>query len=251
MDQYCCSGQYANPNTCKPSYYSSIFKRACPRAYSYAFDDGTSTFTCNAYEYAIIFCPNSNNNGMEKTPEPGPLIAPAIKNRKKGNTTSNSTLQVYVSFVNTFSSDPTFPPPSNFLHRLSDQTFHPSIYTKPNMKKKGQLRFRPTAALPSDLVMSDQMLGKFAIICAEDLIQEILHCYYDNVNLPWIMAQTTDRIDESNIPAVEKGTSVLDWEFAASSNLTVNLAQRGQRKDFKLGMTMLLHKSNRARIEET
>ncbi|XP_076937730.1 pathogenesis-related thaumatin-like protein 3.5 [Bidens hawaiensis] len=62
MDQYCCSGHYANPNTCRPSYYSSIFKRACPRAYSYAFDDCTSTFTCNAYEYVIIFCPNNNNN---------------------------------------------------------------------------------------------------------------------------------------------------------------------------------------------
>ncbi|PWA63461.1 thaumatin [Artemisia annua] len=97
MDQYCCSGQYANPNTCKPSYYSSIFKRACPRAYSYAFDDGTSTFTCNAYEYAIIFCPNSNNNGMEQTPQPGPLITPAMKTRKKGNITSNSMLQVPAS----------------------------------------------------------------------------------------------------------------------------------------------------------
>ncbi|GJS02610.1 thaumatin-like protein 1, partial [Tanacetum coccineum] len=97
MDQYCCSGQYANPNTCKPSYYSSIFKRACPRAYSYAFDDGTSTFTCNAYEYAIIFCPNSNNNGMEQPPQPGPLVTPAMKNGRKGNTTSNAILQVPAS----------------------------------------------------------------------------------------------------------------------------------------------------------
>ncbi|KAL6127464.1 hypothetical protein ACLB2K_070829 [Fragaria x ananassa] len=59
-DQYCCSGQFANPTTCQPSSYSIIFKRACPRAYSYAFDDGTSTFTCKAFEYAIIFCPNGN-----------------------------------------------------------------------------------------------------------------------------------------------------------------------------------------------
>jgi hypothetical protein len=59
-DQYCCSGQFANPTTCQPSYYSTIFKKACPRAYSYAFDDGTSTFTCKAYEYDIIFCPTSN-----------------------------------------------------------------------------------------------------------------------------------------------------------------------------------------------
>lgn len=57
LDQYCCSGEFANPSTCKPSFYSSIFKRACPRAYSYAFDDGTSTFTCKASEYAIVFCP--------------------------------------------------------------------------------------------------------------------------------------------------------------------------------------------------
>ncbi|KDP24773.1 hypothetical protein JCGZ_25173 [Jatropha curcas] len=60
LDQYCCSGEFANPTTCRPSFYSSIFKRACPRAYSYAFDDGTSTFTCKAYDYDIVFCPNAN-----------------------------------------------------------------------------------------------------------------------------------------------------------------------------------------------
>ncbi|XP_074354383.1 pathogenesis-related thaumatin-like protein 3.5 isoform X1 [Apium graveolens] len=60
LDQYCCSGEFANPKTCRPSFYSSFFKRACPRAYSYAFDDGTSTFTCKAFEYSIVFCPNSN-----------------------------------------------------------------------------------------------------------------------------------------------------------------------------------------------
>ena len=57
LDQYCCSGQFANPNTCRPSMYSTIFKRACPKAYSYAFDDGTSTFTCKGIEYTITFCP--------------------------------------------------------------------------------------------------------------------------------------------------------------------------------------------------
>ena len=60
LDQYCCSGQFANPATCQPSNYSTIFKRACPRAYSYAFDDGKSTFTCKAFDYAIFFCPNGN-----------------------------------------------------------------------------------------------------------------------------------------------------------------------------------------------
>ncbi|KAK9732514.1 hypothetical protein RND81_04G004800 [Saponaria officinalis] len=74
LDQYCCSGQFANPTTCKPSYYSSVFKRACPRAYSYAFDDSTSTFTCKAYNYAIVFCPRSSvgtrkpDSGIARTP---------------------------------------------------------------------------------------------------------------------------------------------------------------------------------------
>eukprot|EP00268_Persea_americana_P001115 TRINITY_DN10338_c0_g1_i3.p1 TRINITY_DN10338_c0_g1~~TRINITY_DN10338_c0_g1_i3.p1 ORF type:complete len:293 (+),score=31.55 TRINITY_DN10338_c0_g1_i3:951-1829(+) len=56
-DEYCCSGEYANPNTCRPSSYSIFFKKACPRAYSYAFDDGTSTFTCKAIDYTVTFCP--------------------------------------------------------------------------------------------------------------------------------------------------------------------------------------------------
>ncbi|MED6160728.1 Thaumatin-like protein 1, variant 2 [Stylosanthes scabra] len=56
--QYCCSGAFANPQTCKPSSYSQFFKSACPRAYSYAYDDGTSTFTCASADYLITFCPS-------------------------------------------------------------------------------------------------------------------------------------------------------------------------------------------------
>ncbi|CAL4916095.1 unnamed protein product [Urochloa decumbens] len=57
--QYCCSGEYGNPSTCKPSAYSQFFKAACPRAYSYAYDDATSTFTCAAgsTDYTVTFCP--------------------------------------------------------------------------------------------------------------------------------------------------------------------------------------------------
>ncbi|XP_058090945.1 thaumatin-like protein 1b [Magnolia sinica] len=54
---YCCSGAYATPDTCKPSPYSLLFKHACPRAYSYAYDDSTSTFTCASADYVITFCP--------------------------------------------------------------------------------------------------------------------------------------------------------------------------------------------------
>lgn len=60
--QYCCSGAYGNPNTCKPSAYSEFFKNACPRAYSYAYDDATSTFTCaTSANYAITFCPSTTS----------------------------------------------------------------------------------------------------------------------------------------------------------------------------------------------
>lgn len=82
LDQYCCGGEFANPTTCQPSFYSTIFKRACPRAYSYAFDDGTSIFTCKADDYAIVFCPTAK--GI-KTPD-GAHAATMIPNPGNGET---------------------------------------------------------------------------------------------------------------------------------------------------------------------
>ncbi|KAJ1297991.1 hypothetical protein BS78_01G420500 [Paspalum vaginatum] len=56
--EYCCSGAYANPGTCRPTAYSQVFKSACPKSYSYAYDDPTSTFTCaGGRDYTITFCP--------------------------------------------------------------------------------------------------------------------------------------------------------------------------------------------------
>lgn len=57
--EYCCSGEFNSPATCKPSMYSQVFKSACPKSYSYAYDDETSTFTCTGADYTITFCPNS------------------------------------------------------------------------------------------------------------------------------------------------------------------------------------------------
>lgn len=57
--QYCCSGAYNSPALCKPSVYSEMFKSACPRSYSYAYDDPTSTFTCAGADYTLTFCPSS------------------------------------------------------------------------------------------------------------------------------------------------------------------------------------------------
>ncbi|EAZ45245.1 hypothetical protein OsJ_29888 [Oryza sativa Japonica Group] len=64
QDRYCCAGEYGTPAACRPTAYSAIFKTACPRAYSYAYDDSTSTFTCKAaYDYTIAFClPTSGIN---------------------------------------------------------------------------------------------------------------------------------------------------------------------------------------------
>ncbi|XP_074324645.1 thaumatin-like protein 1b [Apium graveolens] len=57
---YCCSGAFDTPDTCSPSNYSQYFKSWCPQAYSYAYDDVTSTFTCGgASEYIITFCHSS------------------------------------------------------------------------------------------------------------------------------------------------------------------------------------------------
>ncbi|XP_050297163.1 uncharacterized protein LOC126736704 isoform X2 [Anthonomus grandis grandis] len=58
-DVYCCSGTHNTPETCKssdwPTDYPSMFKNACPDAYSYAYDDHKSTFTCSAKQYNINF----------------------------------------------------------------------------------------------------------------------------------------------------------------------------------------------------
>ncbi|KAJ0659881.1 putative Thaumatin family [Helianthus annuus] len=59
---YCCSGAYSTPQTCNPTSFSEYFKTACPTAYSYAYDDGTSTFTCSSSpNYVITFCPTPAN----------------------------------------------------------------------------------------------------------------------------------------------------------------------------------------------
>ncbi len=63
-DQYCCAGAYNSPSTCTPATwpvdYAAYFKQSCPAAYSYAFDDPTSTFTCSgASGYVLTFWPFS------------------------------------------------------------------------------------------------------------------------------------------------------------------------------------------------
>lgn len=58
-DEYCCRGEHGVPETCKstdwPVNYPDFFKTRCPDAYSYAYDDHKSTFTCVANVYVIEF----------------------------------------------------------------------------------------------------------------------------------------------------------------------------------------------------
>jgi hypothetical protein len=56
-DALCCRGAHGTADTCPPFAEARIFKAACPTAYSYAYDDATSTFTCKGEDYAIWFCP--------------------------------------------------------------------------------------------------------------------------------------------------------------------------------------------------
>ncbi|KAL1190215.1 Thaumatin-like protein 1 [Cardamine amara subsp. amara] len=69
--EYCCSGAYATPSTCRPSVYSEMFKTACPRSYSYAYDDATSTFTCAGGDYTVTFCPSSPSQKSTSFSTPG------------------------------------------------------------------------------------------------------------------------------------------------------------------------------------
>ncbi|XP_062210552.1 thaumatin-like protein 1 [Phragmites australis] len=74
--EYCCSGAYANPNTCHPTAYSQVFKTACPKSYSYAYDDPTSTFTCaGGRDYTITFCPIAIPS-LKSSSGPGATTAP-------------------------------------------------------------------------------------------------------------------------------------------------------------------------------
>ncbi|PIA57308.1 hypothetical protein AQUCO_00600209v1 [Aquilegia coerulea] len=102
--EYCCSGAFNTPTTCKPSVYSVMFKTACPRSYSYAYDDATSTFTCTGADYIITFCPSYGNSQKSSTDPPprttepttddagnvGTTTGPQVVPNEMGSSTTNS-----------------------------------------------------------------------------------------------------------------------------------------------------------------
>jgi hypothetical protein len=66
--QYCCTGKYNSPSSCSPSYYSTQAKMVCPDAYSYAYDDSTSTFGIpSGGGFEIVFCPTGRSTTILRT----------------------------------------------------------------------------------------------------------------------------------------------------------------------------------------
>ncbi|CAJ2503767.1 Uu.00g111610.m01.CDS01 [Anthostomella pinea] len=64
----CCTGKYNDPNVCGPSQYSKNAKAMCPDAYSYAFDDQTSTFIIpSGGGFEIVFCPEGRSTNILAT----------------------------------------------------------------------------------------------------------------------------------------------------------------------------------------
>lgn len=61
----CCTGKYDDPNVCSPSLYSENAKSVCPDAYSYAFDDQTSTFIIpSGGGWEVVFCPRGRSTNI-------------------------------------------------------------------------------------------------------------------------------------------------------------------------------------------
>ena len=64
----CCTGQYNSPSACKASDYSKGAKSVCPDAYSFAFDDQTSTFILpSGGGFGVVFCPQGRSSNILAT----------------------------------------------------------------------------------------------------------------------------------------------------------------------------------------
>ncbi|KAF2421115.1 Osmotin, thaumatin-like protein [Tothia fuscella] len=59
---FCCTQDYNTPKKCGSNYYSRAAKKVCPDAYSFAYDDDTSTFSVpTGAGFEVIFCPGGRS----------------------------------------------------------------------------------------------------------------------------------------------------------------------------------------------
>jgi hypothetical protein len=66
--KYCCTGNHGTPASCSPSLYSQQAKKVCPDAYSYAYDDQTSTFIIpQGGGFEVVFCPAGRSTKILQT----------------------------------------------------------------------------------------------------------------------------------------------------------------------------------------
>ena len=94
-DSDCCIGKYNSPSACKPSGYSKMAKKVCPDAYSYAFDDQTSTFIVpSGGGFEVVFCPTGRSSNILATmgPELRELAATGAVSAQMLADTQNITL---------------------------------------------------------------------------------------------------------------------------------------------------------------
>ena len=94
-DSDCCLGKYDSPSACKPSDYSQMAKKVCPDAYSYAFDDQTSTFIIpSGGGFEVVFCPTGRSSNILATmgPELRELAATGAVSAQMLADTKNITL---------------------------------------------------------------------------------------------------------------------------------------------------------------
>ncbi|KAF2750042.1 Osmotin, thaumatin-like protein [Sporormia fimetaria CBS 119925] len=67
-DSDCCTGPFNSPTKCQPGDYSKNAKKVCPDAYSFAYDDQTSTFIIPAGAgFEVIFCPGGRSTTILST----------------------------------------------------------------------------------------------------------------------------------------------------------------------------------------
>jgi len=64
----CCTGSYNDPKVCKGGVFSVASKKVCPDAYSFAYDDTTSTFIIpTGGGWKVTFCPAGKSTNILKT----------------------------------------------------------------------------------------------------------------------------------------------------------------------------------------
>jgi len=70
-DHDCCIGKWHDPDKCKPGLFSRHAKAMCPDAYSFAFDDQTSTFIIpSGGGWEVVFCPAGRSTNILRTMGP-------------------------------------------------------------------------------------------------------------------------------------------------------------------------------------